>query len=159
MVRAGILSTTSSLTLQGWTEENIKQYDEFALEDHSCEATPAERARYEKNLKISLNRQGREGPIRQRHDFGLAKHAYRQLYKEHAESTGEGNKPIHPAQQRRQNYKQQFAGFEKFAYTVHPRTGWNILSFHKFVIVLTLATKRSMEDELKLDKLAKLNLE
>ena len=46
-----------------------------------------------------FNKEGKEGPMRQRPDFREAKHAYRQLYKEHAESTGGGNKSIHPAQQ------------------------------------------------------------
>ena len=31
-----------SLSDEGWTEEKIRQYDTLALEDHSCEARPAE---------------------------------------------------------------------------------------------------------------------
>ena len=49
-----------------------------------------------------------EGKIRQRPDFREAKHTYRRLHKEHVESTGQGNKSIHPAQQRRENSQQQF---------------------------------------------------
>ena len=43
-----------SLSDIGWTEEQIKQYDAFALEDHSYVATPEERGRY----KSSLNKTG-----------------------------------------------------------------------------------------------------
>ena len=77
-----------------------------------------------KELENFLHRQGEQGPIRQRPDFREAKHALRRLYKEHVESTGQGNKSIHPAQQRRQNSQQQFDEHEGYSYTVHPRTGW-----------------------------------
>ena len=50
---------------------------------------------------------------KERPDVREAKHAYRQPHKEHAESTGEGNRSIHPAQQTRQNYRQQFKGSEE----------------------------------------------
>ena len=56
--------------------------------------------------------------------FVEAKHAYRRLFKEHKESTGQGNESIHPAQQTRQNSQQQFDEHEEHADTVHPRTGW-----------------------------------
>ena len=75
----------------GWREQ-IKQYDALALEDHSYEATPDERGRYKKSWHISLNKEGTQGPIGQRPDFREAKYTYLQLYKEHVESTGEGNK-------------------------------------------------------------------
>ena len=71
-----------------------------------------------------FNKEAKQGPTRQRPDFREAKHAYRQLYKELAETTGEGNKSIHPAQQRRPNYRQQYEGSEKYTCTVHSRTGW-----------------------------------
>ena len=38
-----------SLSDEEWTEEKIRQYDALALEDHSHEATPTERRRWEKN--------------------------------------------------------------------------------------------------------------
>ena len=66
------------------------------LEDHSHEASPEERGRYKKSWHISLTKEGTQGPTRQRPDFREAKHTYFQLYKEHVESTGEGNSPIHP---------------------------------------------------------------
>ena len=112
-----------SLSGEGWTEVKIRQYDALALEDHSYEATPAERGPRQRNWKIVLEK-GVQGPIRQRPDLREAKHAYRRLYKEHVESTGQGNKSIHPAQQRRQNSQQQFDEHEECAFSVHPRIGW-----------------------------------
>ena len=89
-------------------ERKIRQYDAFALEDHFHEATSAERGRWQRNWKIVFIKEGVEGKIRQRPDFREAKHTYRRLYKKHVESTGQGNKSIHPAQQRRENSQQQF---------------------------------------------------
>ena len=109
----------ADLSEDGWTEEQIRQYDALASEDHSCEATPGERRRWEKNWHTVLNKEGKQGPMRQRPDFREAKQADRQLYKEHAESTGEGPNPTHPAHQARQNYRQQFEGSEEYNCTVH----------------------------------------
>ena len=77
-------------------KKQIKQYDALALEDHSNEATHEERGRFERSWHISLNKEGTQGPIRQRPDCREAKHTYLQLYTEHVESTGEGHYPIHP---------------------------------------------------------------
>ena len=41
-----------SLSDEGWTEDKIRHYDAFALEDHSHEATPEERGRWRRNWKI-----------------------------------------------------------------------------------------------------------
>ena len=59
----------ANLSEHGWTEEQIKQYDALALENHSYEATPAQRRRWEKNWHIVFNKEGQQGPIRQRPDF------------------------------------------------------------------------------------------
>ena len=106
----------ADLSEHGSTEEQNRQYDALALVDRSYEAAFGERRRWEKSWHIV--------PMRQRPDFREAKQAQRQPYKEHAESTGEGINPIHPAHQARQNYRQQFSGSEEYNYTVHPRTGW-----------------------------------
>ena len=52
----------------GWIEEQIMQYDELALEDHSYIATTEERTRNEKNWVLKLNK-GVQGPLNQRLDF------------------------------------------------------------------------------------------
>ena len=41
-----------------------------------------------------------------------------------SKKTGEGNRPIPPAQQTRQRREQQFEGLDDDKYTVDPRTGW-----------------------------------
>ena len=53
----------------GWTEEQIIQYDELALEDHSYIATRGERDRNEKSWVLKLNKEGAQGPVNQRPDF------------------------------------------------------------------------------------------
>ena len=70
------------------------------------------------------SKEGKQGPMRQGPVFCEAKHTYRQLNKEHVESTGEGNSSIHPANQARQSYRQRFKSFEEHNYMVHRRTGW-----------------------------------
>ena len=67
-------------------------------------ATREERGRWQRNWKVVLNKEGVQGPTRQRPDFREAKHAYRQLFKEHVESTRQGNKSIHPEQQRKATF-------------------------------------------------------
>ena len=52
-----------SLSDEGWTEEKIRRHDALALEDHSDEATPEERGRWEKYWKIVLHKGGVHGPI------------------------------------------------------------------------------------------------
>ena len=42
-----------NLSEHGWTEEQIRQYEALALEDHSYEATPEERRRNQKTWHIS----------------------------------------------------------------------------------------------------------
>ena len=103
----------------GWTEEQIRQYDALALEDLHLQKGDDGR----RTGTLFLNKEGKQGPMRQRPDFREAKQAHRQQYKEHAESTGERINSIHPAHQARQNYRQHFKGSEEYNYTVHPRTG------------------------------------
>ena len=97
-----------SLSDTGWTKEQIEQYDAFASEDHSFVATPEDRSRYKKSWKISLNKEGTHGPTKQRPDFREATQKCKRLYDEYVERTGEGNRPIPPAQQIRQRREQQF---------------------------------------------------
>ena len=76
------------------------------------------RSRIEKYRRISLNREVcNQGPMNQRLDCIDVEHKCRRFYDEYTARTGEGNRPIHPAQQIRQRRERQF-------YTVDPRTGW-----------------------------------
>ena len=58
--------------------------------------------------------------MNQRPDFIEAKHKCKRLHEEHTARTGEGNIPIHPAQQIRQRRDQQFEGLDEHNYTVDP---------------------------------------
>ena len=60
-----------SLSENVWTEEQITQYDELALEDHSYIATREERTRNEKSWVLSLSKAGRR-PMSQRPDLAEA---------------------------------------------------------------------------------------
>ena len=71
---------SKSLSDIGSTEEQISQYDEIALEDHSDVATKLERSRKEKSWKLSLNAEGIQGPWNQRSDFKEAKQTCKRLY-------------------------------------------------------------------------------
>ena len=97
----------------GWTEERIVQYDEIALEDHSCTATKEERSRNETSWKLSMNAEGIQGPLNQRSDFIEAKQTCKRLHHEYTAITGSGNKPFSPGRQVRQRLDQQFEGLEK----------------------------------------------
>ena len=115
----------NSLSLIGWTEEHIIQYDNLALEYHSQMATPKKRARNEKNWVLSLNKEGVQGPTNQRPDFAEAKEKLKRLHDEHVKETSEGNTPIHPTQRTRQRRDQQYEGLEEYDYQVDPHTGWS----------------------------------
>ena len=52
-----------SLSEIGWTEEQIIQYDELALEDRSYIATRGERDRNEKSWVLMLIKEGAQGPM------------------------------------------------------------------------------------------------
>ena len=71
-----------SLSDIGWTEEQIIQYDELALDDHSYIATREERTRNEKNWVLSLAKEGFQGLLNQRSDF---------VHDEHVKETSEEN--------------------------------------------------------------------
>ena len=98
----------------------------------------------------------KRGPMRQRPDFCEAKQTYRQLYKEHVESTGEGNSPIHRVDQTRQSHRQRFKVSSTTTRFTLELDG-NIY-FNKFVFIRALAARR-LEVESKLGLLAIFNLD
>ena len=91
--------------VRNWAEQQIVQYDELALEDHSNIATRGERDRNEKSWVLKLNREGAQGPVNPRPDFV-------------------GNTPIHPAQRSRHRRSHQFEGLEEYNYQIDAHTGW-----------------------------------
>ena len=77
-----------SLSKVGWNEENIMEYDNIALEDHSYTATREERRRNENSWKLSLNAEGANGPMDQRDVFEDAKEICERPYHEHTAISG-----------------------------------------------------------------------
>ena len=113
-----------SLSDIGWTEEQVIQYDERALEDHSYIATRGERDRNEKSWVLKLNKKGAQGPSNPRPDIVETKREMKRLHDEHVKETSEGNTPIHLVQRSRQRRSHQFEGLQEYNYKVDPRTGW-----------------------------------
>ena len=108
----------------GWTEEQIIQYDQLSLENHSKSATSEERDRTEKSWVLKLNKEGSQGPMNQGRDFVEAKREMKRLHDEHAKEISEGNTPIHLVQRSRQRRHQQCEGLEEYNFYVDAQTGW-----------------------------------
>ena len=155
-----MINYRKSLSGFGWTEEQIIQYDAVALIDHSRVAAWQERSRNEKSWTIYLNAEGIQGPLNQRSDFIEAKQHCKRLYDEHAEITGEGNKPIPPAQQVRQRLDQQVEGLEAYDYRLELRTGWRFCPSPRTThsSSSSLATKQRLEVNLELGFVANIIL-
>ena len=113
-----------SLSVVGWIEEQIIQYDELALEDHSYFATREERTRNENSRVLKLNKEGVQGQMNQGPDFVEAKREMKRLHDEHVKETSEGNTPIHLGQRPKQLRNQQFEGPEVYDCQIDAQTGW-----------------------------------
>ena len=75
----------------GWTEEKCIAMDKLAQEDHSYCPSSEEYERDRKNWKISLNKSGRNAPMRLRSDF---REALTNMQRLHRESGEERPEPI-----------------------------------------------------------------
>ena len=75
----------------GWTEETCIAMDKLAQEDHTC-PLPEEFDRYRKNWYITLNKSGRNAPMKLRSDF---REALTNMHRHHRESGEERPEPIH----------------------------------------------------------------
>ena len=62
--------------------ERSRLSDVIVLEDHSYQATPEERSRWQNKWSMRVNKEGNQGPMSQRPDCRDAKHTCRRLYKE-----------------------------------------------------------------------------
>ena len=56
----------------GWTEQKCKELDELAKEDDTCRLTPEEKRRYQGQWYLTLNKSGKNGPMKLRSDFRAA---------------------------------------------------------------------------------------
>ena len=82
----------------GWTEQKCKEMDELAKEDHTYHLTPEEQRRYQGQWYLTLNKSGKNGPMRLRSDFRAAVSIKNRLHHESGEQVEE---PISPEQYRR----------------------------------------------------------
>ena len=73
----------------GWTEEKCIAMDKLAQEDHSHRLSSEEYERYQKNWYISLNKSGKNAPMRLRSDFRTAVTIMNRLHRESGEERPE----------------------------------------------------------------------
>ena len=142
----------NSLSLIGWTEQDIMLFDRSALENHSYVATKAERIRNSTHWIPTLNQEGAQQPLNQRPDFAQAKRECKRLHDEHLARTQEEYRTIPRSQQGKKRKGQAFEGIEEYNYAVDPKTGRR---FHRgsrrrlagsFVLVNKLGSNH-LEDE------------
>ena len=82
----------------GWTEQKCKQWDELAHEDHTYRLTPEEYRKYQGQRWLTLNKSGKNGPMRLRSDLRAAVSI---TNRQHRESGEQVEEPISPEQYRR----------------------------------------------------------
>ena len=75
----------------GWTEEKCIEMDRLAQENHSYCPSSEEFERYTKNWYLSLNKSGRDAPMKLRSDF---RGALTNMHRLHRESGEERPEPI-----------------------------------------------------------------
>ena len=56
----------------GWTEQKCTEMDELAKEEHTYHLTPEEHRRYQGQRYLTLNKSGKNGPMKLRSDFRAA---------------------------------------------------------------------------------------
>ena len=69
----------------GWTEQKCKEWDELAQEDHTYRLTPEEKKSYQGQWYLTLNKAGKNGPVKLRSDFRAAVSFKNRLHRESGE--------------------------------------------------------------------------
>ena len=106
----------------GWSEQQCKEWDELAKEDHSYRLTPEEKKRYQGQWYLTLNKAGKNGPVKLRSDFRAA---VMMKNRKHHESGEPIEEPIHPGQQRRtQRGQEVFSEDYLSGARIDQHTGW-----------------------------------
>ena len=82
----------------GWTEQKCIEMDELAQQDHTYHLTTEEFKRYQGQWYLTLNKSGKNAPMRLRPDFLAAVTLKNRLHRESGEEIAE---PISPQQYRR----------------------------------------------------------
>ena len=108
------LQYRNSLSLIGWTEQDIVLFDRMALENHSYLATKAERSRNSTYWILTLYQEGAQQPLHQRPNFAQAKRGCKRLHGEHMAKTQQDYRTIPRSQQIRQRKGQAFEGVEEY---------------------------------------------
>ena len=105
-----------------WSEQECKEWDEFAKEDHTYKLTPEEKRRYKGHWYLTLNKTGKNGPMKLRSDYRAAVMMKNRLHHESGEPVEE---PIHRGQQRRTRRGQEVFSEDYFSSArVDQHTGW-----------------------------------
>ena len=73
----------------GWTEEKCIEMDKLAQEDHSYRLSYEEYERYQKHWYLTLNKSGKNAPMRLRSDFRTAVTLMNRLHRESGEERPE----------------------------------------------------------------------
>ena len=79
-------------------QNKCKQWDELAQEDHTYRLTPEEYRKYQGQRWLTLNKSGKNGPLRLRSDLRAAVSI---TNRQHRESGEQVEEPISPEQYRR----------------------------------------------------------
>ena len=82
----------------GWSEQKCKEWNELAKQAHTNKLTPEEQRRYKGHWYLTLNKPGKNGPMKLRSDFRAAVTIKNRLHRESGEQEEE---PISPGKQRR----------------------------------------------------------
>ena len=80
------------------SDGQCKEWDELAKEDHTYHPTPDEKRRYQGQWYLTLNKAGKNGPLKLRSDFRAAVSIKNRLHSESGEKVEE---PISPEQYKR----------------------------------------------------------
>ena len=83
----------------GCTEQKCKEWDELAKEDHTYRLAPEEKKRYQGQWYLTLNKSGKNGPMKLRSDFRAAVSKKKIVHTTNQENQVEER--LHPDQQRR----------------------------------------------------------
>ena len=79
----------------GWTEQKCIEMDELAKQNHTYHLSTEEFKRYQGQWYLTLNKSGKNAPVRLRPDFRAAVSLKNRLRRESSEQVAE---PISPAQ-------------------------------------------------------------
>ena len=77
----------------GWTEQKCKEWDQFAKQDHTYHLSKEEFKRYQGQWYLTLNKSGKNAPLRLRPDFRAAVSLKNRLHRESDEEVAEPSSP------------------------------------------------------------------